>query len=164
MNKSELLEQLKELREKEYKACDNHNSKLALKFNKQARPIVTELEKIDGLIWTDEQWITSIQSDPFDNQEDARQNLLDKVSSMNGVRIVRGGNGVKVIEVLTATKMYDYVIHAHCTPVQVGTKKVENPFLIDGDKEYYESPVYETKWIATIERNVFNAYRSEFFY
>ena len=99
-----------------------------------------EIEKQNGEIWNRENWITSISAEG-DTYEEARQNLLNKLSTLPGVIIENSKSGVKYIEVKTAYKYYRYEIHAHNYVQKIPTGNFKYNFWSKKEEE-----IMEDKW------------------
>lgn len=97
------------------------------------------IEDIKGLIYNNEQWVTSICSEPCNTQQEARDNVLAKLLALNGVSLfdVDDGKKTKKIMVITKNVAYLYEIHAH---------------IVDG------------KYVACCGKNICKDYRKEYYY
>ena len=90
-----------------------------------------EYEKENGLVYTNDKWITKLYGDfiAFEGNENkrclelARKSLLDKLSKLNGVKVVSGKSGVKSVEVKTKDKIYYYSIHAYYCCEKIGEEE-----------------------------------------
>ena len=106
--------------------------------------------------WTGTEWITALKSNPCDTCEKSRQAFLDLVKDMDGVTVINGKKGVKLIEVRTEYKLYRYEVHAETIQVKVGEK------LLTRDDDGFEGTavlnVYKEMYIGRVYKNTYNAY------
>lgn len=111
---------------------------------------------MSGNYWTGTEWVTALKSEPCDTCEKARQTFLDLVKDMDGVTIINGKKGVKLIEVRTKYKLYRYEIHAETIQVKVGEK------ILNQDDDGFEGTavidIYANAYIGRVYKNVYNAY------
>ena len=90
-----------------------------------------EYEKENGLVYTNDKWITKLYGDfiAFEGNEDkhclelARKSLLEKLSKLNGVKVISSKSGVKSVEVKTKDKIYCYSIHAYYCVEKIGEEE-----------------------------------------
>ena len=90
-----------------------------------------EYEKENGLVYTNNKWITKIYGDfiAFEGNENkhclelARKSLLEKLSKLNGVKVVSSKSGIKSVEVKTKDKIYCYSIHAYYCVEKIGEEE-----------------------------------------
>lgn len=124
-----------------------------------------EYEKENGLVYTNKKWITKIYGDfiAYEDNENkpclelARKSLLEKLSKMNGVKVINDKNGVKTIEVKTKDKIYYYSIHAYYCCEKIGEEEyiglAGNTCKRDITRNGCQGCVY---------KNTFNALRNKF--
>lgn len=106
--------------------------------------------------WNCNEWITTLKSEPCDTCENARQAFLDLVKDMDGVTIINGKKGVKLIEVRTKYKLYRYEIHAETIHVKVGEKVLTQDD--DGFDGVAVIDVYAEAYVGRVYKNIYNAY------
>lgn len=106
--------------------------------------------------WTCNDWVTALKSEPCDTYENARQAFLDLVKDMDGVTIINGNKGVKLIEVRTKYKLYRYEIHAEAVRIKVGEKVLTQDD--DGFEGTVVIDVYTEAYVGKVYKNVYNAY------
>lgn len=105
--------------------------------------------------WTKSEWITKFESAPCKTYEEARQDFVNLVKDMDGVTVIEGKRGVKLIEVRTNTKLYRYEVHAESVQVKTGEQRWVKDIW---DDSMVLEDVYEPAAIARVYRNVYNAY------
>lgn len=170
----ELQEQVRKIKEQqrplwERWASHDYDSKEFKKIYKEIKKLealtyepIYQIEVLKGVVYHEEKWITEITSDLCDSLEEARKNLLEKLSKLDGVKVINDKSGIKLIEVLTKNKVYHYEIHGHYISHQVGEKMGERVSLFK--KEQVIVPIYVTKFRARCGKNVFNAFRGEYYW
>jgi len=138
---------LKCFKEKNYKKVKELQSKMSR--------VVYQIEDIDKVVYDNDIWVSNIMSDIFKapSTYDARQNLIDKVKNLNGVKVVfNEKHRVERIEVITHTKTYTYEIHCYNFANVIGKE------MKDGIFGQYESDITEPSFQAYFKQT-FNAYR-----
>ena len=114
--------------------------------------------------WTKAEWITKLESEPYETCEKARQAFLYLVKNMDGVTVLEDKHGVKLVEVRTKTKLYKYEIHAETTHVKVGEREVtpeDDDFFDDGFDDVpcsYREDIYKQMYVGKVYKNIYNAY------
>lgn len=107
---------------------NNINYKKLIKITNEMKKEAVELGKKEGIYWNESFWATSICSDNFETYEEARKDLLDKLSKYKSVKIINGKRGVKLIEVDSGWKLYRYTINAHNASEIIGYEDDVNLF------------------------------------
>lgn len=149
---------------KEYKQTFKEIKRLSAKTYEP----IYQIELLKGVIYHEDEWITKIYGESHTSLEDARKNLLEKLSKLDGVKIINDKSGVKTIEVLTRYKIYRYNIHAHYCSEVIGTKEVLDDFAI----EVEGAPEGTTRteeitglvYCAWCDKNTFNAFRNKYYW
>lgn len=112
-----------------------------LKYQRYLNDKAIEVEKANGEIWNLDYWITDLFTEA-ETEEEARQQLLDKVKDLPGVEIINNKRGVKSIRVKSAYKYYNYDIHAHYASKPIHTGKYEKSLWSDELEEVIEYKPY----------------------
>lgn len=149
---------------KEYKQTFKEIKRLTVKTYEP----IYQIELLKGIIYHEDEWITKIYAESHESLEDARKKLLEKLSKLDGVKIINNGSGVKVIEVLTRYKIYRYSIHAHYCSEVIGTKEILDDWAITMEG----APEGTTKteeirglvYCAWCDKNTFNALRNKYYW
>lgn len=98
--------------------------KSIMELDKQIKELKYQIELIDGKVWDNEKWVTSFTSTSSSSLKEARDELANMLSEMNGVEI-ENNKGIKVVYVTTKYKVYKYELHAHYGHEVIGTEKVK---------------------------------------
>ena len=98
-----------------------------IKMINNMKPEAIEIGKKNGIYWNESKWVTCITSDTFDTYEEARQDLLNKLSQYKSVKVIDGNKGVKYVRVDSGWHLYDYTIHAHNIAEVIGEEEAYNP-------------------------------------